>query len=88
MVQERFDDYIEHLKYHDCISNLNDYFDKVKDTNFDIIHNSCRGDSLKKSIKEHQTICKSDFNNYLNTDIDKTISAAFRKNRDSNNTYR
>ena len=45
--------YIDHLKDQNCISNPDNYFDKVKVTNFDMIHSSCRGDQLKKSIKEH-----------------------------------
>ena len=53
--------YIDHLKYQECVINLDSYFDMTKVVNFDKINNRCRGDCLIKPIKEHQTICKNDF---------------------------
>ena len=48
--------YIDDLKYQQCVSNPDSYFDRMKIVNFDIINNEYRGDFLVKHVKEHQSI--------------------------------
>ena len=72
----------DYLKYQQCVSNPDSYFDRTNVVNFDIINNRCSGDCLIKPIKEHQTICKNDFVNFPERDKDKIVSVALRKNRD------
>lgn len=57
--------YIDHLKFHEFAKDPGDYFNCLKVVNFDIIHNSSRGDLLMKFVKDHKTIFKTDFLAYL-----------------------
>ena len=66
--------YIDHLKYQNCVSNQDRYFDRAKVLNFDIINNSSRGNPLSKSIG-NETISKAYFEKYANKDKEKVISA-------------
>ena len=73
--------YIDHLKIHECTKDPNDYFNRVKVVNFDIIYNSCRGYLLMKSVKDQKTVYKNDFVAYLPEVKDKVVSAALRNKR-------
>ena len=79
--QRDFITYTDHLKYQQCVGNLDSYFDRVEVTNFDLVNNKCRGDYLINPIIEHQTIFKNDFINFPEKNKDKIVLAAFRKNR-------
>ena len=57
--------YVDHLKYQKCVKDSNDYFDRAKIVNFDIIHNRCREYSFTNSMREHKTIYSDDFVKYL-----------------------
>ena len=41
------------------------YFKNKKVINFNIIHNQCCEDPLKKSIKQYKTVYNNDLKNYL-----------------------
>ena len=41
--------YIDDLKYNEFIENTDEYFQKAKIINFDIIHHECKGDELEYS---------------------------------------
>ena len=48
--------YIDHLKYREMADDPDYYFKNKIGRNFDMINDQCRGDPLKKSIKEHETV--------------------------------
>ena len=56
--------YVDHLRYQEYAKDSNDYFDRAKIVNFNIIHNRCREDPLTKSMREHETISSDDFVKY------------------------
>ena len=57
------------------------YFRKAKIINFDIIYHTTRGDPLKKSIKEYETITRKDLNLAKEEDQEDFISESIRTNR-------
>ena len=70
--------YIDWLKHKEMFDNPNEYFNKKKVINFDIIRHECRGDSLKKSYQEDKTVKKSNFNEYPEDAKTKTVSSVIR----------
>ena len=73
--------YVDHLKYQECVKDPNDYVDRAKIVNFDIIHNRYREYPLTKSIREHGTIPSDDFVKYPAQVKKRIISAALRNKR-------
>ena len=57
------------------------YFRKAKIINFDIIYHETRGDPLKNSIKEYETIHQSDLDLAKEEDKEDFISESIRANR-------
>ena len=49
--QDRFDldDRLNQMKFNEIIENSDSYFENVKLTNFDLIHNECNGSELSHS---------------------------------------
>ena len=80
--ERNFMTYIGYLKYEECVSNPDSYFDRTKVGNSDIVNNRSRSDCLVKPIKEHQTTFINDFVNFPEKDKDKIVLTALRKNRD------
>ena len=73
--------YFSYLDYKDMADNPDYYFDDKKVVNFEIIHHQCRGNPLKKTEKEHKTICADDFKNCPENEKSKTLYAVFRNKR-------
>ena len=48
--------YIDHLKYHQFVNDMDSHFSRVKITNFDIIHHPCCGDELENLQQYYETI--------------------------------
>ena len=69
--------------YDKILSDVDDYFSNVKITNFDLIHNQCRGDKLEFNKKHYETIYKNDSNkSFLCDSHEKNfISSAIRSDR-------
>ena len=72
--------YIDHIKYRTMLDDPDQYFDKVKIVDFDIIHHECRGDKLIGNYKDYKTI--QELNRYLKEKIKVVLSAAFRNKRE------
>ena len=53
--------YIDYLRYQECVRDPDVYFKRTNVVNFHIIHNKCRGNQLKKSMREHETVYKNNF---------------------------
>ena len=70
--------YIDYLRYPECVRDPDVYFKRVNVVYFDFIHNKCRGDPLKKSMREHDTVYKNDFVDYSAKAKKPVISAALR----------
>ena len=70
--------YIDWLRYNEMSDNPDEYFNKKKVINSDIIHHECRGDSLKKSYLEHKAVKKSGFNECPEDEKTKTVSSVIR----------
>lgn len=71
--------YLDDLKYEQTVKNTDEYFQKVKVVNFDMIHHMCRGDPLEKDISEHLAIKNSDLKNYPRNGKKKVVGGAFVK---------
>ena len=53
------------MKFNEIIENSDSYFENVKLTNFDLIHNECRGSEFSFSKKHYQTLYKEKLNSEL-----------------------
>ena len=53
------------MKFNEIIENSGSYFENVKLSNFDLIHNECRGSELSFSKKHYQTLYKEKLNSEL-----------------------
>ena len=53
----------------------------MKVTNFDFIHNSCRGGRLSRFEKEHKAVEKEDFQSYPEKEKYKFVSSVARTER-------
>ena len=81
---ENFYDLHNRLKKMDFDEIVNDpttHFKNVYITNFDLIHNSARGDPLSYSKKFYQTITMSDLNKIDFPNSDAFVAAAIRSQR-------
>ena len=58
--QDRFDsdDRLNQMKFNEIIENSDSYFENVKLTSFDLIHNECNGSELSYSRGYYQTYLK------------------------------
>ena len=70
-------------EYNRILSDTDKYFSNVLITNFDLIHNKCRGDELSKTKKFYETIYKKDCDESFLSNVDKHkfIESAFRSDR-------
>ena len=84
--QDRFDldDRLNQMKFNEIIENSDSYFENVKLTNFDLIHNECRGSELSFSKKHYQTLYKEKLNSEIIDSKQKSsfISSAIKCHRD------
>ena len=73
------------MKFNEIIENSDSYFENVKLSNFDLIHNECRGSELSFSKKHYQNLYKEKLNSELIDSKQKSsfISSAFRCHRDN-----
>ena len=81
---ENFYDLHNRLKKMDFDEIVNDpttHFKNVYITNFDLIHNSARGDPLSYSKKFYQTITMFDLNKIDFPNSDAFVAAAIRSQR-------
>ena len=84
--QDKFDlhDRLNQIKFDEIIQNSDSYFENAKITNFDLIHNECRGSELLFTREHYQTL----YNKKLNSEIldpkqkSSFISSAIRCHRD------
>ena len=65
------------------VNDPDDFFTKAQITNFDLIHNRCRGDELSFSKRYYETILKkeSEKSFLLNSHKEEFISSAIRSDR-------
>ena len=84
--QDRFDldDRLNQMKFDEIIENSDSYFENVKLSNFDLIHNKCRGSELSFSKKHYQTLYKEKLNSEFIDSKQKSsfISLAIKCHRD------
>ena len=69
------------MDFDEIINNPKENFENVYVTNFDLIHNSARGEPLSYSKRFYQTITMSDLNK-LDFHSDTFVAAAIRSQRD------
>ena len=80
---------LEQMTYNEIMNNLTNHFENCYVTNFDIIHNQCRGDKMEYSEKFYKTIFLKDVNKKLfEEDKKKFIESALRSERDDLNLER
>ena len=70
--------YFDQLKYKEFRENRDKYINETKIVNFDIIHNLCRGDELKKTVKEYNTVSNDDLKTMPSSEKYCAVSACFR----------
>ena len=70
-------------KNNEILNDLDGHFKKCYITNFDLIHNDCRGDKLNFSRKFYQTIYSKELKENLNyQEQNDFIAAGIRSERD------
>lgn len=74
--------YYNYLKYKEMSDDPDFYFKNKKVINFNMIHHRCRGNPLKKKVKEYKTVYSNDFKNYPKDEKNKVLSSIFRNKRD------
>ena len=57
---------LQQMAFNEIIQNPDNYFENVFITNFDLIHNQCRGDKLKHDRKYYETLFKEKLNFEIN----------------------
>ena len=73
---------LKEITYSEIFDNLNYYFKNCYITNFDSIHNECRGDKLNFSRKFYQTIFFDEVEKKIKEiDREKFISTAIKSER-------
>ena len=73
---------LKEMTYNEIINDLHYHFKNCFITNFDLIHNDCRGDKLNFSRKFYETIFYNDVKQHLNEiDEEKFISEAIKSER-------
>ena len=85
--QDRFDldDRLNQMKFNEIIENSDSYFENVKLTNFDLIHNECNGSELSYSRGYYQTLFKEKLDSEITDQKQKNsfISSAIKCHRDN-----
>ena len=74
---------LQKMTFNEIIQNPDNHFENVFITNFDLIHNQCRGDKLTHDRKFYETLFKEKLNSEIN-DIeqkDRFVSAAINSER-------
>ena len=73
---------LNNMKYNEIVNNFDGHFQKCYVTNFDLIHNECRGDKLKNSRKFYETVFEKDLKKNLNSEnAIKFCSSGIRSER-------
>ena len=84
--QDRFDldDRLNQMKFNEIMENSDFYFENVKLTNFDLIHNDCNGSDLSYSRSYYQTLFKEKLDSEITDQKQKNsfISSAIKCHRD------
>ena len=84
--QDRFDldDRLNQMKFNEIMENSDFYFENVKLTNFDLIHNDCNGSDLSYSRSYYQTLFKEKLDSEITDQKQKNsfISSAIKYHRD------
>ena len=84
--QDRFDldDRLNQMKFNEIIENSVSYFENVKLTNFDLIHNECNGSELSYSRGYYQTLFREKLDSEITDQKQKNsfISSAIKCHRD------
>ena len=84
--QDRFDldDRLNQMKFNEIMENSDSYFENVKLTNFDLIHNECSGSELSYSRGYYQTLFKEKLDSEITDQKQKNsfISSAIKCHRD------
>ena len=73
--------YINQLEYKKFEEDRDSYLEKIKITNFDIIHSQCRNEPLENEIKYYKTIDTKDLKQMPPADKDAALPACFRSKR-------
>ena len=74
---------LQQMTFNEIIQNPDNYFENAFITNFDLIHNQCRGDELKHDRKYYETLFKEKLNSEIK-EIDQKnrfVSAAINSER-------
>ena len=50
------DSRLQRMTFNEIISDQDNFFEKAHITNFDLIHNECRGDDLKHDRQYYETL--------------------------------
>ena len=81
--QDSLDDTINRMTFNEITTNRDYHFKHSYITNFDLIHNNCRGDRLQHSQKYYETISYEKLNKELIFKDDQTsfISSAIKSER-------
>ena len=74
---------LQKMTFNKIISDPEYHFQNCYITNFDLIHNECRGDELSHSREYYETIFKKKINEEINNDSDREcfISYAIKSER-------
>ena len=84
--QDRFDldDRLNQMKFNEIMENSDSYFENVKLTNFDLIHNDCNGSDLSYSRSYYQTLFKEKLDSEITDQKQKNsfILSAIKCHRD------
>ena len=84
--QDRFDldDRLNQMKFNEIMENSGFYFENVKLTNFDFIHNDCNGSDLSYSRSYYQTLFKEKLDSEITDQKQKNsfISSVIKCHRD------
>ena len=59
---------LKQMKYDEIINDMDGHFQNCYVTNFDLIHNECRGDKLKNSRKYYETVFEKKLKENLSTE--------------------
>lgn len=71
--------YFDYLDYSDMSKDSTKYFEKKKVINFDIIHYGCRGDPLKGTYEEYQTVKTNDLKKYPKLEKKRSSLGCFKE---------
>ena len=74
-------DRLKQMSFDEIVNDPKTHFENVYTTNFDLIHNSARGDPLSYSKKFYQTISLTDLKKIKFPYCDMFVAAGFRSQR-------